>query len=110
MRLRRSAVGAADFLAPWRLGRSGRWLLDTMPVEHGAGADRWLACARRGRSAPGIRKRVSRAAHGQLTCDATEETPTGYDLTLWCSCGETFAIRVTPEIAADDFIAQAGRN
>src|SRR5262245_51046370 len=53
---------------------------------------------------------MKHTAHGTVTGDATEETPAGYDLTLWCSCGETFAIRVTPEMALDDFIAQVARN
>ena len=53
---------------------------------------------------------MKHTAHGPVTGDATEETPSGYDLTLSCSCGEVFAVRVTPEMALDDFIAQAERN
>jgi hypothetical protein len=53
---------------------------------------------------------IKHTAHGTVTGDATEETPSGYDLTLWCSCGARFAVRVTPDLALDDFIAQAERN
>ena len=53
---------------------------------------------------------MKHTAHGTVAGDATEETPSGYDLTLWCSCGESFAVRVTPQMALDDFIAQAEQN
>jgi hypothetical protein len=49
-------------------------------------------------------------AHGTVTYTATAATETGYDLRLRCTCGQSYYVYVTPEIAADDLLAQAERN
>jgi hypothetical protein len=38
---------------------------------------------------------MKHTAHGTVMGDATEETPSGFDLTIRCSCGETFPVRLT---------------
>jgi hypothetical protein len=48
--------------------------------------------------------------HGTVTTKASEATDEGYDLPLRCTCGRAYYVYVTPEIAADDFQAQAARN
>jgi len=49
-------------------------------------------------------------AHGTVTYTASAATASGYNLRLRCSCGQHYFVFVTPEIAADDFLAQAERN
>ena len=48
--------------------------------------------------------------HGTVTTNASAGTDAAYALRLVCSCGQHYFVLVTPEIAADDFLAQAERN
>jgi hypothetical protein len=48
--------------------------------------------------------------HGTMTSKVSAETESGYDLRLRCTCGQSYYVFVTPEIAAEDFLAQAERN
>jgi hypothetical protein len=48
--------------------------------------------------------------HGAVTYAVTSATEHGYDLRLRCTCGQSYYVYVTPEIAADDFLAQAEQN
>ena len=45
-----------------------------------------------------------------MTYKASPATETGYDLRLRCTCGQSYYVYVTPEIAAEDFVTQAERN
>jgi hypothetical protein len=45
-----------------------------------------------------------------VTYTASAETASGYDLRLRCTSGQSYYVYVTPEIEADDFLAQAERN
>jgi hypothetical protein len=45
-----------------------------------------------------------------VTYTASAATETGYGLRLRCTCGQAFFVYVTPEIAAEDFMAQAELN
>jgi hypothetical protein len=45
-----------------------------------------------------------------VTCLASTATESGYDLRLRCTCAEHDYVFVTPEIATDDFLAQADQN
>src|SRR5690242_7672424 len=38
---------------------------------------------------------MKHTAHGTVMGDATEDTPSGYDRMIRCSCGETFPVRLT---------------
>ena len=49
-------------------------------------------------------------AHGQLTCDAGEVTPMGYDFSIACPCGARFERWVTEAEAVDDLAAWAELN
>jgi hypothetical protein len=46
--------------------------------------------------------------HGTVTYKASAATEAGYDLRV--GCGQAYYVYVTPEIAADDFLAQAKRH
>jgi len=46
-------------------------------------------------------------AHGTVTTKASEATDEGYDVRLRCTCGQQFEVFVTPEIAGEDFAAEA---
>ena len=52
---------------------------------------------------------LSNRRHGSVTAEASPETPTGYVIRC-SSCRAVFRLYVTPEIAADDLVAQAERN
>jgi hypothetical protein len=45
-----------------------------------------------------------------VTSRASGETEFGYDVRVRCSCGQQYDVFVTPEIAAEDFLAQAEKN
>jgi hypothetical protein len=47
---------------------------------------------------------------GTVTYTASTATETAYDLRLRCTCGQGYYVYVTPEIAADDLLAQAEQN
>jgi len=47
---------------------------------------------------------------GTVTYTAIAATESGYDLRLRCTCGQSYYVYVTPEVAAEDFRAQAERN
>jgi hypothetical protein len=47
---------------------------------------------------------------GTVTYTASAATEERDDLRLRCTCGQSDYVYVTPEIAADDCIIQAGRN
>ena len=53
---------------------------------------------------------VAHRRGGTVIYTASAETASGYDLRLRCTCGQSYYVYVTPEIAADDFLAQAERN
>jgi hypothetical protein len=48
--------------------------------------------------------------HGTVTYTSSAATEDGYDLRLRCTCGQSYYVFVTPEIAAEDFLARAERN
>jgi hypothetical protein len=48
--------------------------------------------------------------HFTVTYTASAATEDGYDLRLRCTCGQSYYVYVTPEIAAEDFLAQAEQN
>ena len=47
---------------------------------------------------------------GTVTYTASTATESGYDLRLRCTFGQHYYVFMTPEIAAEDFLAQAERN
>ena len=47
---------------------------------------------------------------GTVTYTASAATESGYDLRLRYTCGQHYFVFVTPEIAAEDLLAQAERN
>ena len=53
---------------------------------------------------------VVHRGHGTVTYTASAGTNAGYGLRLVCTCGQHYYVFVTPEIAAEDFLAQAELN
>jgi hypothetical protein len=53
---------------------------------------------------------VVHRGHGTVTYTASAETESGYDPRFRCTCRQSYYVHVTPEIAAEDFLAQAERN
>ena len=53
---------------------------------------------------------VVHRVHGTVTTKASAGTDAGYGLRLMCTCGQHYFVFVTPEMAAQDFLAQAERN